>query len=108
MAFPLGKPLLVMLILASASGVLLAFRPTAPRKELMYWIFAESHRKEFTPVLKQFEEENHTQVQLDLISGRALYVRLLSLFMTKASGDALPDCVHIEIGQVGKFFRPPL
>jgi ABC-type glycerol-3-phosphate transport system substrate-binding protein len=108
MAFPLGKPLLVMLLLAVACGAVLALRPAPPRKELLYWIFAESHRKEFRPVLPAFEAEHHTSVQLDLIAMRGLYVRLLSMFMTEASGDTLPDCVHIEINQVGKFFRPPL
>jgi arabinosaccharide transport system substrate-binding protein len=108
MAFPLGKPLLVMLLIALVSGSVLALRATPARKELMYWIFAESHRKEFRPVLPAFEAQHHTSVQLDLIALRGLYVRLLSMFMTGADGDTLPDCVHIEINQVGKFFRPPL
>lgn len=108
MMFPLGKPLLVLLLIAVTSGAAIALRPATPRKELMYWIFAESHRKEFRPLLPAFAAAHHTSVQLDLIALRGLYVRLLSMFMTGTRGDTLPDCVHIEINQVGKFFRPPL
>jgi arabinosaccharide transport system substrate-binding protein len=108
MMFPLGKPLLVMTILGSLCGIVICFRAPSEHKDLTLWIFAESHRREFTPVLPAFTAETGMTVDLKLQSSRAMYVRLVSLFMTGARGYPVPDAVHVEIQQVGKFFRPPL
>ena len=47
-------------------------------------------------------------VDLKLISSRALDTRLSSLFRSNARGPDLPDVVDVEIGSVGRYFRPPV
>jgi len=43
---------------------------------------------------------------VNVISSRALDVRLISLFNNRSPN--VPDLVEVEIGSVGKFFRPPV
>ncbi len=45
-------------------------------------------------------------VAVSVISARALDVRLISLFNSLSKD--VPDLVEVEIGSVGKFFRPPV
>ncbi len=108
MPFTPGRPLLVLLVLALVSGVLVALRPAPPRATLTYWIFAEAHRHELTPILDGFARERHISYDLDLVAGNALGTRLESLFLSQAKGPQVPDIVNLEIHQVGRFFRPPV
>ena len=45
-------------------------------------------------------------VGIDLIAPAALDVRLLSLFMFAQPTSSSPDLVEVDLGSVGKFFRP--
>lgn len=113
MAFPLGRPVLSMLAIAALSGTLLLLRPPRQDVELKVWVFDESHAASYRQadggrpsLIEQFAQHRGQRVRVDLISSRALDVRLISLFN---SGSAkVPDLVEIEIGSVGKFFRPPV
>ncbi len=107
MPFTPGRPLLVLLVLALVSGAAVVLRPTPPRATLNYWIFAEAHRHELTPILDGFTRERGLTYDLDLVTGSALGTRLESLFMSQARGPQVPELVNLEIHQVGRFFRPP-
>lgn len=108
MSFTPGRPLLVLLVVALVSGVLVALRPTPARATLNYWIFAEAHRHELTPILDGFARDHGITYDLDLVAGNALGSRLESLLMSQARGPQVPDLVNLEIHQVGRFFRPPV
>ncbi|HEY8667715.1 MAG TPA: ABC transporter substrate-binding protein [Tepidisphaeraceae bacterium] len=114
MHFPLGKPILVMLLLSAGSaGILLTRRPP-PRSDLTVWVFADSHARIYRSatasdpsLIEQYQQQTGLNARVDLISQRALDMRLLSLFMSGARGEQVPDLAEVEIGSVGKFFRPP-
>jgi len=114
-SFPLGRSILVMLALVMITGVIALVRTSAPRADLLVWTFADSHAASFrnpgpggTPSLvEQFTRETGKTVEVKLINGRAMDVRLISIFSSGTSGPQVPDVVELEIGSVGKFFRPP-
>ncbi len=108
MPFTPGRPLLVLLVVALVSGVLVGLRPTPARATVRYWVFADAHRQELTPILNDFARERGITYDLELVAGNALGARLESLFMSQARGPLVPDLVHLEIHQVGRFFRPPV
>ena len=116
MSFPPGKPVLVILLIAIGVGMTVVFRSSPARSDLVVWTFAESHANSFrtagsdgTPALTDtFSRAHGPSVEVKLINNRALDVRLISLFNSNATGPRLPDLVEVEIGSVGKFFRPPV
>src|SRR6266498_10460 len=108
MSFHLGKPILVMLILALAAGMVSLSRPNQRKANTTMWVFADSHRKSYEKPVQTFQQRNHTSVNLNLIFGLAMDMRLNSLFMTDPTSDQLPDIAELEIGWIGKYFRPPL
>jgi ABC-type glycerol-3-phosphate transport system substrate-binding protein len=120
MSFPLGKPILVMTCLALLAGAATLFQASPPRPDLSLWIFSDLHARMYRnpirrpdgssapPLLQQFQNSTGHSVRADLIAGQAMDVRLMSLFMSGATGAATPDLAEIEIGSVGKFFRPPV
>lgn len=108
MAFHLGKPILVMLLISLISGGILLLRCERPPADLTIWVFHESHASTYQSIIGQFEQRIGKSVDIQLLSSRAENVRLESMFMSGQTGSALPDVVEIEIGQVGKFFRPPV
>jgi arabinosaccharide transport system substrate-binding protein len=109
MNFHLGKPILVMLIIALLCGATILLRPSeAPRGELTVWVFADAHYKSFQPLVEKFGQQHHCKVNLQILSGRALAVRLNQLFMADPHSDQIPDVVEMEISLVGRFFRPPV
>src|SRR5688500_4976726 len=108
MSFHLGKPILVMLIVALATGTLVALRPTYRQADLTMWLFAHSHYKSFDPLIPSFQREHNIKVNLELMAFQAEQTRLRSLFMSDLRNPQIPDVVEIEIGQVGMFFRPPV
>jgi ABC-type glycerol-3-phosphate transport system substrate-binding protein len=108
MSFHLGKPILVMLVIALISGAFVVSKPAAPQAELVMWTFAEAHADTYKSIIAQFEAEHHVKVDIQNISLRAETVRLESMFMSGQSGRILPDVVEMEIQNVGRFFRPPV
>jgi arabinosaccharide transport system substrate-binding protein len=107
--FHLGKPILVMLVIALVAGAVVAFRPSQEKADLTVWVFADSHYKAYKPLIPAFEREHNVKVNLNLLNARALAVRLTSLFMAgEERSDETPDLVEMEIGLMGRFFRPPV
>jgi ABC-type glycerol-3-phosphate transport system substrate-binding protein len=113
MSFPLGKPVLVMLAVAAVTGATLLWRPpTAGQADLVVWVFADSHARAYREgdpasgmsLIEQYQRRHGRSVSVTLISSRALDVRLLSMFYSQSRD--VPDLAEIEIGSVGKFFRP--
>lgn len=115
MSFNLGRPILVLLLVSVASGLAI-FRDEAPsRADLKVWVAALPHARSYrdpgpdVPSLaEQFRDRTGHAVDVDLISGRAIDIRLLSLFMNDTEGHEVPDLVEIETQAIGKFFRPPV
>lgn len=115
----LGKPILVMLVIAAVSGAGLCLRPgPAPRPEMVLWVFSESHARTYRgdgqqmsqqpPLVELYRRRTGTSVGVQLLSARAENVRLESIFMSDIQGPEVPDLAEIEIGFIGRFFRPPL
>src|SRR5436190_79533 len=110
--FHLGKPILVMLVLAAVSGVGVALRKdSGPSDNLVLWVSAEAHRKTYVDggansLVEQFRRRTGRGVTVERLATRSEDVRLVSLFMS-GSRD-VPDAVEIEIGSVAKYFRPPV
>jgi arabinosaccharide transport system substrate-binding protein len=118
MSFHLGKPILVMLVVALVSGGGLALRQQRDtRADVELWVFAQSHYKVFTgegkpddfvTPLETFTAETGKTVEARHIQHRAMNVRLATLFLADRRGPEVPDAVEVEIGSVGRFFRPPV
>lgn len=109
MTFHLGKPILVMLIVALISGAFIGTgRKTNPPAKLVFWTFAAPHAETYRKIIDQFEKQNNVTVDIQDLSLRAETVRLESMFMSGQNGRILPDVVEMEIGNVARFFRPPL
>ena len=107
MSFHLGKPILVMMVIALVAGVVVAVRPSQEKADLTVWVFADSHYKAYQPLIPKFEKEHHVKVNLNVLSARALGVRLTSMFMAEQASDEVPDLVEVEISLIGRFLRPP-
>src|SRR6187397_2676231 len=108
MNFHLGKPILVMLIIALIAGAVVAVRPQQEKADLTVWVFADSHYKAYRPLIPEFEKKYNVKVNLNILNARALAVRLTSMFMSGEPSDEAPDMVEMEIGLMGRFFRPPI
>ncbi len=116
-SFHLGKPILVMLIVAGLCGGALLLRPGArPRGDLVLWVFAEAHAKTYggdgstsgPTLLDSFKKKTGLTAEMQVIFDRAENVRLVSMFMSDMKGPAVPDVAEVEIVSIGKFFRPPV
>lgn len=117
MAFHLGKPIFVMLVVAATCGIVILLRPRAgARADLVVWVFSDPHRATYAgpspaggpSLVDDFRQRTGASVDVQLLFGRAQNVRLVSMFMAAMRGPTVPDLVEVEIGQVGKFFRPPI
>src|SRR5829696_7584773 len=108
MSFNLGKPILVMMIVSLISGVFILRRPREPKADLDLWVFADAHYKTFREILPEFEKRRGVKVNLNVLFGKSMTVRLSSLFMSDPGSDQIPDLVELEVGLVGRFFRPPV
>jgi arabinosaccharide transport system substrate-binding protein len=108
MSFNLGKPILVMVVISLISGVFILRRPPAPRADLDVWVFADSHYRTFADIVPMFEKRHDVTVNLSVMNGKSMAVRLSSLFMAVPDSTLIPDLVEMEIGLVGRFFRPPV
>ncbi len=103
---PLGKGPLAMVLVFGATGLTLMFTPVRKTSDLELWVFAKTHYDCYQRVLPAFSEQHpDTSVDLQLISGRALFQRLNAAFL---SGKGAPDVAEIEISLAGQFFRGPL
>src|SRR5436305_5220408 len=83
------------------------------------WTFVEAHARTYrgegaqaagageSPVAR-FTRLTGKSVDVIHISSRAEDVRLLSMFNNDKPVASLPDLAEIEIGAVGKYFRPPV
>ena len=108
MSFHLGKPILVLLVLALISGGVVALRKPPRKADLTLWVFADSHYKLYGPLVSQFEAKHGVTVNLKIVKPRAEDVRLLQMFMSDPTSEELPDLCEVVIGSIGKYFRPPL
>ena len=108
MSFHLGKPILVMVIISIVGTFAVAFRPEQRQADLNLWVFAEGHHRAYAPLVKEFEGEHHVTVNSNLLLLRAINVRLGGMMMADLHNPDLPDLVEIEIGSIGKYFRPPV
>lgn len=108
MNFHLGKPILVLLVIAVVAGVAAAFRPAPRKADLTVWLFAESHHRTYLKLIPEFERKHNVTVNLSLLNGRAVVTRLGQMFMKDLHDPEIPDLVELEIGLAGRFFRPPV
>jgi arabinosaccharide transport system substrate-binding protein len=110
----LGKPILVLLLLAVASGLAIVARRPPARADLTVWVFTEDEANTFRQpaadggpsLIELFHERAGKSVRVELISQRALDTRLMSLLMTDDSRAAVPDLVEIDLGSIAKYLRP--
>ncbi|HQY87675.1 MAG TPA: extracellular solute-binding protein, partial [Tepidisphaeraceae bacterium] len=114
MTFPPGKPILLLALVGLSSGLFIIARPKKTDDSLHIWVFAQSHADSLRAPIDgkpsladQYETMTGQKVSVDLVSFRALHIRLLSLFHSGAKGEKLPDLVAVEIGSVGQFLRQP-
>lgn len=117
MTFPLGKPILAMLIIAMITGIGVLSRKSQPRADLVMWTFADSHADSyrgdrFTPreqsLVGRFEKLTGKSVEIKLVNGNGQRVRLSAIFDRPDVDATQPDVVEIEIGAVGRYLRPPI
>src|SRR5688500_12933087 len=106
MNFHLGKPIFVMIFIALLAGSVSLSRPSQRKADLTLWVFADSHRKSYGAPVEEFEKQNNIKVNVNLIFGLAMDTRLNSMFMADPTSDQLPDLAEIEMGWIGKYFRP--
>ncbi|HMO25324.1 MAG TPA: extracellular solute-binding protein [Tepidisphaeraceae bacterium] len=117
MTFNLGKPILAMLLIALVTGSAIWLRGTDGRRaDVEAWVFADSHyyiyvgrgKPPGTAPIDVFSAETGRRAEIKLIQHRALNVRLATLILSDIVGPEVPDAVEIEIGSIGRFFRPPV
>ena len=108
MSFHLGKPILIMLLLTALTGAAVVFQHDPPAKKLTFWVFADSHFTTYQSDLAAFEKKTGITVDLQIVQVHAMGRRLQADFADGLSGAGVPDLVEMEVGQIGKFFRPPL
>jgi arabinosaccharide transport system substrate-binding protein len=105
-AFHLGRPILVMSVLAVVGGAAVAWRPAPPpTADLVLWVSAEPHRETYASLVEPFRRRTGKGFVVERLATRTEDVRLVSLFMS-GSRD-VPDLVEIEIGSAAKYLRPP-
>lgn len=114
MSFPLGKPILVMLAAAVASGAAVLLRPAPPAADQRVWTFAEPHARTYRALAPRYETLTGRSVRIDLVSNLALNMRLTSLLSSEIArnppyaGEISPYVVEIEIASIARYFRPPV
>jgi len=115
-SFHLGKPIFVMIVLAAISGLAIAFRPAPNSADLTVWVFADSHARTYrgdgTPgqhtLVDRYKEMTGKTVQVKLINAQAINLRMNAIFDRNTNDGEVPDLCEVEIGSVGRYFRPPL
>jgi arabinosaccharide transport system substrate-binding protein len=107
--FHLGKPILILAILAVAAGMAIISRPAPRAADMTVWVFTDEEATAFRQELTDsYQRQIGKTVAVDLIASRALDARLLSLFMSAHRATTVPDLVEIDLSSIGKYFRPPV
>ena len=108
MPFPLGKPVLALVLATVVTGVALLLRPARPAADLTVWTFTLADAAADRSAADGFTRRTGSTVRVDLVAAAALDVRLESLFMAglrPAVDPTRPDVVEVEVESVGKFLR---
>ena len=108
MEFPLGKPILVMIILSAvAPARWLSVQRDPPRKDLTLWVFAKPQFDEYDKARPTFEAQSGKSVEIDLISSMAMDTRLAALFMAH-SGNRTNCLTRLKSrsSSIGRYLRP--
>jgi ABC-type glycerol-3-phosphate transport system substrate-binding protein len=118
--FSLGRPILLLILAALASGFAVWRQPEPKRADLEIWSFDENQVKgirdpipdqvgRFDPsLLDQFYIQTNFTASASLMGQMGENVRLASAFMSGGRGGAAPDLCEIEIHSIGQFLRPPV
>lgn len=107
MNFPLGKPILALILVAIVTGAIILTRPPEPRADLELWTFAQTHADLYARLKDQAANEAGASVNIRLIPNNALNIRLVSLFLADRSGPELPDIVEIRQDALGRYMAAP-
>ena len=107
-AFPLGKPVLVMALVAAVTGAAAVLRPPPKKHGLGFWVFADSHYDAYQGEVPALQRAAAMPVDLQLVQAFAMNRRLQAIFADGHTGPGTPDVVEIELSHIGKYFRPPL
>src|SRR3954462_3803812 len=107
MSFPLGKPILVMIAVAALTGVAVVLRPAPPPSDLVVWVFADPHARDYRNLCRSSHSPFPSQVSIETVPTLPLNMRLTSLFNTDPTGARPPDVVEIEIASIPRYFRAP-
>ena len=105
-SFPPGRAIFALLLIGIITGISITLRPSERPADLVIWTF--DARGLNNDAIEGFKHQTGKSVSVKLISTRAMDTRLLSQFMSPTSIGDSADLVEIEIGSVGKFFRPPV
>lgn len=101
--------MLLLSVVALATGLLVAARPGAPKSDLTLWTFSAEHAAIDREALASFGTQTRTRIAVETLADRAENLRLQSIFLDPpAERSTVPNLVEIEIGQIGRFFRPPV
>mgnify|MGYP003288081923 CR=1 FL=1 len=97
----------VISALAALSAIVLVLWPIPQKEGLVFWIFAKSHQRLYSPMTVAWNatQQPSDRVHILLLSGGALQRRLLSGFL---SGTPLPDLVEAYAQIVAQAFKGPL
>lgn len=119
MHFPLGKPVLAMIVVALVSGGAILLRGSPPKPELEVWTFAQTHAELYGRLKADAAAGGKADdsagdrdallrsAAVRLVPNNALNVRLVSLFMADRAGRDLPDVVEIRQDALGRYLGPP-
>jgi ABC-type glycerol-3-phosphate transport system substrate-binding protein len=109
MNFPPGKPILLLIVIAIASGVGLLLFPatTSGPSDLVLWTFSDDQSRMYQSATAEFGRISGLHVSVDVISSQGLDTLLSSMFMSGNAAGVVPDATEIEIGSIGRYFRPP-
>ena len=108
MAFPFGKPVLALALVAIATGVSITLRRARPAADLTVWTFTAADAAADRAAAAAFTHSTGRSVRVEWVAAPALDVRLSSLFMAgtdPAVDPSRPDIVELEVESVGKFLH---
>jgi len=105
--FPLGRAVPVLLLAAAICLPFAWMRRPATRPDVLLWLPSPTHAGVFAPLLEDWRTPGGDSLGMERIAGRALNVRLQTMFMGGRADPGVPDLVMVEISQVGGFLRPP-
>lgn len=107
MQFPLGKAVLVMILLAAVGAVGVLMQGARPRADIEVWAFTSDQTNAWQALNSDFYAITGKKMRVKQVSTQAIDIRLVSMMMSGEQSKIVPDIVTIEVGSVGKYFRPP-